>query len=71
MLAYSNPPAHTRARAHTHTHTHGVGVGAQLKGRAEVEFTIKKADPEAQFDIEGVWCGVRALLVAVRARPTP
>jgi len=43
----------------------------QLKGRAEVEFTIKKADPEAQFDIEGTLYDKAVLKVVVDGYTAP
>jgi len=43
----------------------------QLKGRAEVEFTIKKADPEAQFDIQGTLYDKAVLKVVVDGYTAP
>jgi len=43
----------------------------QLKGRAEVEFTIKKADPEAQFDIQGKLYDQAVLKVVVDGFTAP
>lgn len=43
----------------------------QLKGRAEVEFIIKKADPDAQFDIEGTLYDKAVLKVVVDGYTAP
>lgn len=43
----------------------------QLKGRAEVEFVIKKADPDAQFDIEGTLYDKAVLKVVVDGYTAP
>ena len=43
----------------------------QLKGRAEVEFVIKKADPNAQFDIEGTLYDKAVLKVVIDGYTAP
>jgi len=43
----------------------------QLKGRAEIQFTIKKADPDAQFDIQGTLYDKAVLKMVVDGYTAP